>query len=202
MKAVIQFLVDRSLVVNLVSVFLFVLGLVISLWYLQIEAFPNVNLDIIQIDTVYPGASPKEIEQLVITPIEQELRALNGIDKMLSMSFPGSGRITMEVDPSSTNRARLSSEITIAVDRTKLPTDLPNDPVVTEVDGAVFPIIRLALSAPVDELALKRLGDDIKDDLLAIDGVARVLILGDRKPEYRITVDPEKLRKHHVSVAF
>ncbi len=200
MKAVIQFLVDRSLVVNLVSVFLFVLGLVISLWYLQIEAFPNVNLDIIQIDSVYPGASPKEIEQLVITPIEQELRALNGIDKMLSMSFPGSGRITMEVDPSSTNRARLSSEITIAVDRTKLPTDLPNDPVVTEVDGAVFPIIRLALSAPVDELALKRLGDDIKDDLLAIDGVARVLILGDRKPEYRITVDPEKLRKHHVSV--
>lgn len=200
MKAVIQFLVDRSLVVNLVSAFLFVLGLVISLWYLQIEAFPNVNLDIIQIDTVYPGASPKEIEQLVITPIEQELRALNGIDKMLSMSFPGSGRITMEVDPSSTNRARLSSEITIAVDRTKLPTDLPNDPVVTEVDGAVFPIIRLALSAPVDELALKRLGDDIKDDLLAIDGVARVLILGDRKPEYRITVDPEKLRKHHVSV--
>lgn len=200
MKAVIQFLVDRSLVVNLVSMFLFILGLVISIWYLQIEAFPNVNLDIIQIDTVYPGASPKEIEQLVITPIEQELRALNGIDKMLSMSFPGSGRITMEVDPSSTNRARLSSEITIAVDRAKLPTDLPNDPVVTEVDGAVFPIIRLALSAPVDELALKRLGDDIKDDLLAIDGVARVFILGDRKPEYRITVDPEKLRKHHVSV--
>jgi multidrug efflux pump subunit AcrB len=200
MKAAIQFLVNRALVVNLVSIFLFVLGLVISIKFLQIEAFPNVNLDIIQVDTVYPGASPKEIEQLVITPIEQELRALNGIDKMISMSFPGSGRITMEVDPSSTNRARLSSEITIAVDRAKLPNDLPNEPVVTEVDGAVFPIIRLAVSSPIDELALKRLGDDIKDDLLTIDGVARVFILGERKPEYRVTVNPELLLKHHISI--
>ena len=200
MKAIIQFLVDRSLVVNLVSIFLFILGLAISVSFLQIEAFPNVNLDIIQVDTAYPGASPKEIEQLVITPIEQELRALNGIDKMISMSFPGSGRITMEVDPSATNRARLSSEITIAVDRAKLPTDLPNDPVVTEVDGAVFPIIRLAVSSPVNEVALKRLGDNIKDDLLEIDGVAKVVILGDRKPEYRIIIDPEKLYKNHISV--
>jgi multidrug efflux pump subunit AcrB len=200
MTSIIQFLVSRSLVVNLVSIFLIALGLVVSISFLQIEAFPNVNLDIIQIDTVYPGASPKEVEQLVITPIEQELRALNGIDKMISMSFPSSGRITMEVDPSSTNRARLSSEITIAVDRAKLPNDLPNDPVVTEVDGAVFPIIRLAVSAPIDELALKRLGDDIKDDLLSIDGVARIFILGDRKPEYRIIVDPEKLSRHRVSV--
>ncbi len=199
-SAIIQFLVQRSLVVNLVSVFLFVAGLFISISYLQIEAFPNVNLDIIQIDTAYPGASPKEVEQLVITPIEQELRALNGIDKMISMSFPGSGRITMEVDPSSTHRARLSSEITIAVDRAKLPRDLPDDPVVTEVDGTVFPVIRLALSAPMDELALSRLGDKVKDDLLAIDGVAKVFILGDRKPEYRVIVDPQKLKQHRYSV--
>jgi multidrug efflux pump subunit AcrB len=200
MKTIIQFLVARSLLVNLVSIFLVVLGLVISLSFLQIEAFPNVNLDVIQIDTVYPGASPGEVEQLIITPIEQEIRALNGIDKMISMSFPGSGRITMEVDPDSTNRARLSSEISIAIDRAKLPLDLPNDPVVTEVDGAVFPIIRLAVSAPMDELALKRLGTDMKDDLLAVKGVARVFILGDRKPEYRVVVDPEKLLKERVSV--
>lgn len=200
MTAIIRFLVDRSLVVNLVSIFLVILGLVVSLSLLQIEAFPNVNLDIIQIDTVYPGASPGEVEQLVITPIEQELRALNGIDKMISMSFPGSGRITMEVDPDSNNRARLSSEISIAMDRAKLPTDLPNDPVVTEVDGAVFPVIRLAVSAPLDELELKRLGTDMKDDLLTLKGVARVFIMGDRKPEYRVIVDPDKMLKERLSV--
>lgn len=201
MKAMIHFLVTRPLVVNLVSIFLLVLGLVVSVFLLQIEAFPNVNLDIVQIDVAYPGTSPKEMEQLVVTPIEQELRALNGIDKMISMSFPGSARITMELDPDAANRNRISSEISIAVDRATLPSDLPHDPVVTEVDGAVFPVIRLAISAPVDELALKRLGDDIKEDLLSIEGIAKVFVQGDRKPEYRIVVDPERMRLERISIA-
>ncbi|MCW9024581.1 MAG: efflux RND transporter permease subunit [Gammaproteobacteria bacterium] len=200
MKAIIRFLVDRGLVVNLISIFLFILGLVTSVVFINREAFPNINLDVIQINTTYPGASPREIEQLIITPIEQELRALNGIDTMVSMSFPGTGRIVLEVDPDSSNRIRLSSEVSLAVDRAKLPNDLPFDPYVTEVDGAVFPIIRIAVSAPLPELDLKRLGDDLKDDLLNIDGVARVQIIGDRKAEIRIVVDPERMKKERISV--
>ncbi|MGB5395644.1 MAG: efflux RND transporter permease subunit, partial [Gammaproteobacteria bacterium] len=188
-------------VVNLVSIFLFILGLVTSIMFIQIEAFPNVNLDRIQIDVVYPGASPQEVEQLIITPIEQELRALNGIDEMISMSFPGSGRIGMEVDPNANNREKLSNEISLAVDRAKLPTDLPNDPFVTEIDGAVFPVIRLAVSAPISELELKRLGDDIKDDLLGLSGVARVTVQGNRKAEYRVTLNPEAMQRERISVS-
>jgi len=200
MTPIIKFLVERGLVVNLVSVFLFTVGLVTAVMFLQIEAFPNVNLDLIQINTVYPAASPKEVEQLVITPIEQELRALNGIDKMVSMAFPGSGRITLEVDPDANNRARLASEVSLAVDRADLPNDLPNKPSVTEVDGSVFPVIRLAVSAHMSELELKRLGDSLKDDLIAIKGVARVVILGDRKAEYRIVVDQQKMAKARIAV--
>ncbi len=200
MTSVIKFLVERGLVVNLVSIFLFAVGLVVSVMFLQIEAFPNVNLDLIQINTAYPAASPKEIEQLVITPIEQELRALNGIDKMISMAFPGSGRITLEVDPNANNRDRLASEVSLAVDRADLPNDLPNRPSVTEVDGSVFPVIRLAVSAPMNELELKRLGDSLKDDLLTINGVARVVILGNRKAEYRVVVDQKKMASARIAV--
>jgi len=200
MEAIIRYLVTRSLVVNLVSVFLLAIGGVTAVMFMQVEAFPNVNLDVIQVDVVYPGASPAEIEQLIITPIEQELRAINGIDKMISMAFPGSGRISMEVDPHANNRDRLTSDISLAVDRATLPADLPNDPFVTEVDGAVFPILRVAVSDDRSELALKRLGDKIKEDLLAINGVAKVVLLSDRKAEYSVEVDPEKLRKSRISV--
>jgi len=200
MESIIRYLVTRSLVVNLVSVFLLAIGGVTAALYMQVEAFPNVNLDIIQIDVAYPGASPSEIEQLIITPIEQELRAINGIDKMISMAFPGSGRISMEVDPHANNRDRLTSDISLAVDRATLPTDLPNDPFVTEVDGAVFPILRVAVSDNRSELELKRLGDEIKEDLLTIKGVAKVVLLSDRKAEYSVEVDPEKLRKLRISV--
>ena len=200
MTSLIRYFVNRGLVINLISIFVLLLGVVISLLLMNREAFPNVNLDLIQIDAVYPGASPREIEQLVVTPIEQELRAINGIDKMVSMSFPGSARITMEVDPNANNRVRLSSEIQLAVQRAKLPSDLPFDPVVTEVDGAVFPIIRLAITAPLDEVKLKRLGDDISDDLQKVKGVARVFILGNRKAEIRVVADAERMAKEHISI--
>ncbi len=200
MRSVIHFLVTRSLVVNLISVFLIALGITVALLFMKVEAFPNVNLDIIQIDVVYPGASPNEVEQLVITPIEQELRSIEGIDKMISMAFPGSGRISMEVDPDSPRRDRLTSDISLAVDRATLPDNLLDDPFVTEVDGSVFPVLRVALSADREELALKRLGDKVKEELLAIEGVAKVMVLSDRKAEYSVVVDPQKLQDTRVSV--
>lgn len=199
MKAVIHFLVYRGLVVNLVSIFLLALGLY-SMVSINREAFPNVNLDLIQVNVRYPGTSPREVEQLIITPIEQQLRSINGIDKMISMSFPGSGRILLEVDPNTPHRDRMSSDVSLAINRARLPNDLPNAPFVTEIDGAVFPIVRLAVAAPLDDLALKRLGDNIEDDLLNIKGIAQAMVFGDRKAEIRIVVDPERLLQERISV--
>lgn len=200
MKRFIDLLIDRSLVVNLITLFLLAVG-IYAMFSINREAFPNVNLDKIQVNTVYPGASPKEIEQLIITPIEQELKSINGIDKMISMSFPGSGRIILEVDPDASNRDKITNDISLAVSRATLPSDLPADPTVLEIDGSVFPIIRLAIAAPLSELEIKRLGTKVKDDLLNIDGVAQVTILGDRKAEIRVTVDPEKMAHERISVA-
>jgi len=200
MKRLMDFLIDRSLVVNLISVFLIVMG-IFAIFSINREAFPNVNLDQVQINTVYPGASPKEVELLVITPIEQELKSVSGIDKMISMSFPGSGRIILEVDPNASNRDQITNDISLAVSRANLPSDLPSNPFVLEVDGSVFPIIRMAIAAPVSELELKRLGTDIKDDLLNLKGVAQVNILGERKAEIRVTVDPVRMAKERISVS-
>lgn len=199
MSAFINLLVQRGLVVNLISVFLLAIGIYAAL-NINREAFPDVNMDQVMVSTVYPGASPKEVEQLVITPIEQELRSINGIDNMISMSFPGSGRITLEVDPDAKNRDQITSDISLAVNRAKLPSELPWDPYVLEIEGSIIPILRIALAAPISDLELKRLGKDIKNDLLGVKGVAQVTILGDRKAEIRIVVDPEKLNNEHVSV--
>ena len=158
MNTMVRFLVERRLVVNAVSIFLVLLGLYAA-FKINREAFPNVNLDVIQIDAAYPGSTPEEVERLVITPIEQELKSLSGIDKMISVAFPGSGRITLELNPYAANRDRLASDTQLAVERAKLPQDLPTDPVVTEIDGTVFPVLRIAVAAPLDELRMKRLGD-------------------------------------------
>ena len=199
MKSVFRFFVERALMVNLLSIFLMAIG-IYAIFDINREAFPNVNLDKIRIDIPYPGASPSEIERLVITPIEQELKALNGIDTMNSIAFSGSGIINLELDPDSDNRQQIANDVQLAIDQAVLPEDLPSKPHVLEIDGAVFPVIQVAVSAPFSELELKRLGDRIQDDLLSIKGIAKVQIQGDRKAEIRITVDPDKLSLHRVSI--
>ncbi len=200
MSNLIRFFVERGLLVNLISIGIMLLGL-FAAYEINREAFPNVNLDQIQIGVTYPGATPEEVERLVITPIEQEIKALNGIDKMISVSFPGSGTITLDLDPDATNRDRITSDVQLAVDRAELPDDLPRQPYVLEIDGTVFPVIRLAISAPLSPVELKRLGDQIEQDLLNLDGVAMVQTPGDRKAELRIVVDPEKMHRQRVSIA-
>lgn len=199
MKTIFRYFVERPLMVNLISILLMAVG-IYAIFDINREAFPNVNLDQIRIDIPYPGASPSEIERLVITPIEQELKALDGIDTMNSIAFSGSGIINLELDPDSDNRKNMTNEVQMAVDQAVLPDDLPTEPFVLEIDGSVFPVVQLAVSSDVSELELKRLGDQIEDDLLGLKGVARVQIQGDRKAEIRITVDPDKLALHRISI--
>ena len=147
MNAILRFLVERALVVNLVSIFLMVLG-TYAILNINREAFPNVNLDKVQVDTVYPGSTPSEVERLVITPIEQELKSLDGIDKMTSIAFPGSGRIILELEQDASNRDRIVSDVQLAVDRANLPMDLPEEPVVLEImpSGRLPPTDRVPCS--------------------------------------------------------
>ena len=119
---------------------------------------------------------------------------------MNSVAFPGSGKIELEVDPDASNRSRIASEIQLAIDRADLPDDMPFEPTVLEIDGRVFPVIQLAVSAPLSALGLKRLGDKIEDDLLAIPGVARIQVQGKRKAEIRIIPDVKKLKHYRVTI--
>ncbi len=199
MKSILTFFVQRPLIVNLISIFIILLG-IYAMLTINREAFPNVNLDNIAIGFSYPGASPEEIEQLIITPIEQELKSLDGINKMTSVAFPSSGNINLELAADSINRARMISDVQLAIDQAKLPLDLPYDPVVTEIDGRIVPVIQLAVAAPLSKLELKRLGDKIKDDLLNIKGVAKVRMQGNRKAELSIIVDPQKLHQQRISI--
>ena len=195
----IGFLVNRGLLVNLISIFLIAIGVYAAV-DINREAFPNVQLDRVQVDFSYPGSTPDEIERFLINPIEDELKILDGVDKITSVAFPGSGRISLELDPDASNRSSIVSDIQLAVDRADLPSDLPADPSIIEIDGKVFPIIQIAISAKRSEVEVSRLADKIKDDVLDIDGVARVQLQGERKTEFRIGILPDKLDEQYIAI--
>jgi len=198
MKAAIAFFVRHSLLVNLLSLMLLAGGIYAGA-NIQREAFPSVNFDVIVVAAVYPGTAPREVEQLLLTPIERELKGIDGINVIRATAFAGSMQITIEVDPNYKDRSRLVSDIQQAINRADLPLDLPADPVITEIKSEQAPVLTFSIFGDFDPLTLKRLGDKIEDDVLGLKGVAKILVQGDRKEEIRIVPDPEKMRQQRIS---
>ncbi len=199
MTSIIAFFVRRGVLVNLISLMLLAGG-IYAASNIQREAFPSVNFDVIVINAVYPGAAPKEVERLLVTPIERELKGIDGINVIRSTAFLGTMQISIEVDPGFEDRSRLVSDIQQAINRADLPDDLPAEPVITEVKSEQAPVLTFSVFGPFTPLQLKHLSDRIEDDVLNIDGVARVLVQGDRKEEIRIVPDPEAMQRHRISI--
>ena len=198
MKRMIAFFVHRGLLVNMLSVMLLLAG-IYAATSIQREAFPSVDFDLVVISAAYPGSSPHESEQLLVTPIERELKGMDGIKKISSTAFAGSMEMLIEIEPSYTDRSRFVSDVQQAINRASLPADLPHDPVIMEVKSEQTPVISFSIFAPLDDLTLKHISDQIEDDLLNIQGVSNVFVQGDRKEEIRITLNPEKMAQFRVS---
>jgi len=199
MKSIIAFFVKHGVLVNLTSVILLVGGIYAGI-NMQREAFPSINFDIIVVSGTYPGAAPREVERLLVTPIEQEMKGIDGINTIRSTSFSGTMQITIEVDPNFKDRSRLVSDIQQAINRADLPVDLPADPVITEVKSEQTPVLTFSIFGDFQPLELKHLSSQIEDDVRDIDGVANVFVQGDRKEEIRIVPNPEKMRQLRVSI--
>ena len=198
MKSVIAFFVHRGLLVNMISIMLLLAG-IYAASSIQREAFPSVDFDLVVVSTVYPGTSPHEMEQLVVTPIERQLKGQDGIKNISSTAFAGSMEMLIEIEPSYKDRSRFVSDVQQAINRASLPSDLPNDPMITEVKSEQTPVISFSIFAPLNDLELKHISDSIEDDLLNINGVSKVFVQGDRKEEIRITLNPAKMKQYRVS---
>ena len=101
-----RFSVNNSLFVNLVSVIIIIVGLIV-VFGMNREIFPNVSFDIVSITTIFPGATPEDIEKLVTVPIENELREVDGIKEVNSTSAASASLIYVKLDPDETNKQKV-----------------------------------------------------------------------------------------------
>ena len=191
--------VKNSLLVNLLSVFIVLIG-GFSMLQMRREAFPPVSYDIVTITTVYPGAPTEDVEQFVTIPIEREIKALSGIEKFYSTSDEGLSKIGIYIDPKVSDKAKVVADIQRAIDRMdNLPQDA-GDPVVFELATREFPVLEISLSGPYPEGIRRRYADVLEDTLRDVPGVSQVQKYGWRDREFWVEVDPDKLRRWHVSI--
>src|SRR6186713_315102 len=179
---------------------IFVLTILITLAglmsYLSIpkEQFPDVTVPQIFVTTIYPGASPSDMEQLVTKPIEKELKGLSGVKKITSSSVQDFSNIIVEFN-TDLDVAQCKQKVKDGVDKAKrdLPSDLLDDPTITEFDISEIPILSINIAGDYSLDRLKDFADKVQEKVEEMREITRVDIIGALDKEVQIDIDKYKM---------
>ncbi|MCL4295920.1 MAG: efflux RND transporter permease subunit [Anaerolineae bacterium] len=162
--------------------------------FLQLDSFPKVDFPFVTVVTIFPGASPEDVEDLVVKPIEDAVAGIAGIDQLTSRSTEGLGTVTIAfVEGTDGNQAAIDVERQVATVRGQLPTEA-EDPTIIKADINAIPIMVATLSGPQSQDTLFEIADEtLKSRLQAISGVASVSVSGGREREIQVQADPAKM---------
>ena len=195
-----HFSVKNSILVNLISFLIIVMGL-FAMLRLRKEAFPPVDYDIVTVTTAYPGAPTEDVEKFVTVPLEKEIKGISGIKEITSGSEEGLSVIGIKIDPKASEKDQVVDDIERAVDRVNnLPEGVKDDPVIFELRSKEIPVLEISLSGGESEFQRREWAETLEDLILNINGVATVNRLGWRDPEFHVEVDPNKLKEYYVSI--
>ncbi|APQ14072.1 multidrug transporter subunit MdtC [Pseudomonas oryzihabitans] len=170
---------------------------------LPISALPEVDYPIIQVTTLYPGASAKVLATAVTAPLERQLGQMAGLAQQYSTSSAGASVITLKFDLSlSLDVAEQEVQAAINAANSFLPSDLPNPPTYKKVNPADAPVLTLAATS--DSLPLTQVQDLVNTRLALklsqISGVGLVSLAGGQQPAVRIDVNPKALAAHGLTL--
>ena len=164
---------------------------------LKYNFFPELPVNIISVQVVYPGASPEEVEQGIVYKIEESLKGVRGIDRVSSSSKENSASVTIELIKGE-NADNMLQEVKNAIDKiSTFPTTM-EPPIVFKRENRNF-AISFALSGDADLFQLKAVAQQVENELLSKDGISEVVIAGFPKQEIEISVDEETMRAYNLS---
>lgn len=155
------------------------------------EMTPDIEIPVVVVQVPYPGASPSDIEQLILTPVEKEMKDLKDVNKMTGAAYEGAAVVTIEFSP----KANIDESLQSVRDRMSrvrptLPADI-QDPTTQEVSFSDFPILIVNISGEYSPERLKRFAKDLQEDVDAVEGVLQARLSGGLEEQFRISIDPE-----------
>ncbi|MDB5258555.1 MAG: acrD [Chitinophagaceae bacterium] len=166
------------------------------------EQFPEIVFPQMFVSTVYPGTSPTDMENLVTKQIEKQVKSISGVKKVTSNSVQDYSSIIVEFN-TDVNVAEAKVKVKDAVDKAKkdLPTDLPDDPQVIEIDVSQIPIMYVHISGDYELSKLKKYADDMQDRIEALPEITRVDLVGAPEREIQINVDRYKMEAAGITLS-
>jgi multidrug efflux pump len=166
------------------------------------EAEPDIEIPIIHVHISHDGISPDDAERLLVRPMEQELRSIEGIKEMTASAFEGGANVTLEFD-AGVNTDSALQDVREKVDKAKakLPGDT-DEPTVNEVKVSRFdPMLVLNLAGNIPERSLTKTAKDLKEKIEGLSGVLEVNLIGTREELMEVVVDPLAMESYGLDQA-
>jgi len=192
--------IRRPVFATMLIVALVVLG-VNSYSQLGVDLFPKIEFPTITVTTTLRGAAPEEVETEVTQRIEEAVNTLSGIDDLRSVSAEGVSQvfITFVLEKNADVAAQETRDRVAAVMR-----DLPRDvdpPVVEKMQTDAMPVLSIAVSGKRDLREITKVVEDgIKENIESLPGVGQVRMIGGRRRQIQVWLDPAKLAAYNLNV--
>lgn len=188
----------RNHVAANILMFTFLIGGVITAFFIKQETYPAYELDIIEFSMSYPGAAPEEVEEGILLAVEEEVRGLEAVKRIEARADEGRGSVQIELkegfDPD-----RALQDVKVAIDRvSSFPEDAERPTVSLQQRNRS--VIALAIYGDLDEASLYQFGERVRNDLLSYPEISQVEIMGGRRPEISIEIPEATLRSLGLSL--
>ncbi len=192
--------IDNKTSIYVLAAFITLLG-ISSYNSIPKEQFPEIVIPTILVNTVYPGTSPEDMENLVTRPIEKQLKGINGVKKITSNSLQDFSSIAVEFN-TDVKVPEAKQRVKDAVDKSKsdLPNNLLTDPNVKDIDFSEIPIMFIQVSGNYDLDQLKKYAEIAQDRIESLSEITRVDIVGALEREIQINVDIYKAQASSVTL--
>ena len=198
MNSIIKWMTEHPVASNLITIFVVVLGVMSAIQMPQ-KTFPDFTLDSVSVSVGYPGASPVEIQDSIVRPIEDQLSSIDGIDSITATISEGRGSVNVSFLRGEDIKAKLD-EIKTEVDRINVfPVDA-DEPSVLQANNNSR-VLEIALHGDATEAVLKEEAERLKDELVALDSISYVEIGSTRDYEISIEVSRDTLRAYGITMA-
>lgn len=164
------------------------------------EADPDITMPVLHVQLTHDGIAPEDAERLLVRPLEQELRALEGIKEMRSMAFEGGGNVVLEFEAGfDIERAKRALRERVDLARSKFPGET-KEPRIEEVNLSLFPVLVVTLSGDVPERTMMRIARELREKIEALPQVLKVEIGGEREEQVEVIVDPSRIENYGLSL--
>ena len=198
MNSIIKWMAEHPVAANLITVFVIAVG-ILSVTQMPQKTFPEFSLDAVSVSVSYPGASPLEIQDSIVRPIEDQLSGVDGIDSVTASISEGRGGVVVSFLRGE-NISKKLDEIKTEIDRIRVFPDDADEPSVEQASNNSR-VLEIALHGDASEAVLKEEAHRLKEELTSLPAISFVEIVNTREYEVSIELSRDMLRAYGITIS-